>query len=141
MNFGVFSSEMNDLGTRSEEWPTALGLPDPFSVSALILNLQVHFLGVPKCLGKPSPEQPYQERMLGVSDVTHPPRRNVSNKITGVLYLRNVISVSVSLHICAICMQLFVIHIHTEWSISQPLGRRHLSITCRKMDRIGDLLE
>lgn len=51
VNFGVFPGEMNGLG-RPGEWPTSLGLPDPFAVSALILNLQVLSSGGPQRPGE-----------------------------------------------------------------------------------------
>lgn len=52
LNFGVFTGEMNGLGRPSGEWPTSLGLPDPFEVSALILNLQVLYSGGPQRPGE-----------------------------------------------------------------------------------------
>lgn len=45
VNFSVFTGEVNGLGRPFGEWPTSLGLPDPFAVSALILNLQVLYSG------------------------------------------------------------------------------------------------
>lgn len=58
VTFGVFSSEMNGLGMRSGDRPTAFGLPGLFSVLTLILNL----LGALECLGKLSPGSPHQEK-------------------------------------------------------------------------------
>lgn len=62
VTFGVFSSEMNGLGMRSGERPTAFGLPGLFSVLTLISNLRDPILGALECLGKLSPGSPYQEK-------------------------------------------------------------------------------
>lgn len=52
VTFGVFSSEMNGLGMRSGDRPTAFGLPGLFSVLTLISR---PYSGSPRMPGETEP--------------------------------------------------------------------------------------